>query len=143
MDDLDPSIRNAMEGLERPAKISTEPTSREEPAALFFVIFGLVYETLANPYSEPSTTSRESVSALVLKAMRSLVRPEYAGNALFDPPILEELLGLWYRMAMTETPTVQAQLIDVIVAFSTGTREFPDEYVCITQGSGLIFDLLE
>jgi hypothetical protein len=129
METRDSSIRYAMDGLEASSSGPIEASSRGEPTALFFVIFGLVYETLSGSYSDSSSSPRSNVSQVVLKAMRSLVRPEYAGRALLEPLIFHELLSLWYRMAMIEPPVVQMHLVEAIKAFCAGQTSdaVPDE----------------
>jgi hypothetical protein len=84
---------------------------------MFFVIFGLVYEALSasTPHSESSS---DNTSLIALRAMKCLVRREYSGRALLEPTIFDELLNLWYRMAMTEPPALQIHLVEVIRVFA-------------------------
>ncbi|KAI0030727.1 clathrin-coated vesicle protein [Vararia minispora EC-137] len=127
MERHDSFIRAAMDGLDALPEESVDAMSRDEPTALFFVVFGLVYETLSGTYFESSESTRGNISQVVLRAMKSLVRKEYAGNALLEPTILEELLGLWYRMAMTEPPAVQIRLVEAIAAFASGQGSTLDQ----------------
>ncbi|KAI0311044.1 clathrin-coated vesicle protein [Amylostereum chailletii] len=119
MEIQDPFIRGAMEGLEDPSKASTDVKApRTEPTALFFIVFGLVYETLTGSYSEASNTPSGHTALVALRAMKCLVRQEYSGTALLEPTIFDELLNLWYRMAMTEPPAVQMHLVETVKAFA-------------------------
>jgi hypothetical protein len=121
METQDPFILGAMEGMDdvTPAS-STKRNARSEPTALFFVIFGLVYEALSSstPYSESSTAASDNMPLIALRAMKCLVRREYSGRALLEPTIFDELLNLWYRIAMTEPPVLQVQLVEVIRVFA-------------------------
>ena len=121
METRDPFVLRAMEGIDDVATASsTARSTGPEPTTMFFVIFGLVYEALSasTPYSEPSPEARDSTSFIALRAMRHLVRREYSGRALLEPTIFDELINLWYRMAMTEPPALQIQLVEVIRVFA-------------------------
>jgi HEAT repeat-containing protein 5 len=120
MEQHDPFIRGAMDGLENLTSNPVETSPRSEPTAMFYPVFGLVYETLSGSYSDASANTRGNVSQIALRAMRSLVRQEYSGKALLEPTIFEELSSLWYRMAMTEPPAVQTHLIETVKAFAEG-----------------------
>lgn len=130
METQDPFILGAMEGMDDvTAASSARRNAQLEPTAMFFVIFGLVYEALSSsaPYSE-STAANGNMPLIALRAMKCLVRREYSGRALLEPTIFDELLNLWYRIAMTEPPALQAQLMEVVRVFATeqcqGTNPF-------------------
>jgi HEAT repeat-containing protein 5 len=121
MEMQDPFILGAMEGMDDVAAASSaKRNAGSEPTALFFVIFGLVYEALSSsaPHSESSTAATGNMPLIALRAMKCLVRREYSGRALLEPTIFDELLNLWYRIAMTEPPVLQAQLMEVIRVFA-------------------------
>lgn len=125
MDAHDPGVQAAMDGLENPEPVTTNGTStspRTEPTALFFVIFGLVYEALSVNSSDSPSAQRSTLSLIAMRTLKNLVRPEYAGTALLDGPIFDELISLWYRMAMTETPTLQIHLLETVSAFAVSYR---------------------
>ncbi|CAK5267776.1 unnamed protein product [Mycena citricolor] len=108
----DPNILASMDGLDAPP-----PTTGNEPTMLFYVIFGLVYESLATASTESSPTSslnRQTKVIAALQTLKSLVRPEYAGKAIMEPPIFDEFTSLCYRMAMTENAAVQVHLVEVV-----------------------------
>lgn len=118
----DPSILAAMDGRETmtAAKINGTVPVRDEPTVFFFVIFGLVYEALASSSAEAtSVTSRQPTIIAALQALKSLVKPEYAGKALLEPTTFDEFISLCYRMAMTETATIQVHLIEVLAALAS------------------------
>ncbi|KZV63558.1 clathrin-coated vesicle protein [Peniophora sp. CONT] len=120
MEANDPAIRAAMDGLDSLATLSDATSSRTEPSAMFFIVFGLVYETLSGSSpSQAQSDDRNANSQVALRAMRCLIRTEYAGKALLEPTIFDELINLWYRMAMTEPPSVQIQLVETVRAFAS------------------------
>ncbi|KAF8315585.1 ARM repeat-containing protein [Clavulina sp. PMI_390] len=112
----DPAILAAMDGQE--PSLTASKTPQTEGTSLYPVILGLVFEALAQGTDASLSTSRPS-SAVALKTLRSLVRPEYSGNALFEPSTFSELVGLFYRMALTETPDIQGILVDTIISIVT------------------------
>ncbi|EJD04810.1 clathrin-coated vesicle protein [Fomitiporia mediterranea MF3/22] len=130
----DPYILAAMDGLEStdlnnkdnpPTLIqSNSSSSREEPTALFFAIFGLIYEALATSSADatPSPTVRQN-AIIALEALKSLVKPEYSGKALLESTIFDEFTSLCYRMAMTESAAVQTHLVEAVAVFATSQKE--------------------
>ena len=110
MDGLEPGDGNA----------TVSSAERDEPAALFFALFGLIFEALAASSADATPSAKLRRNALIaLDALKSLVKPIYSGKALLDPPILSEFLSLSYRMAMTESAATQVHLVEVISAFAT------------------------
>jgi hypothetical protein len=86
---------------------------RTEPTALFFVIFGLVYEALASPDTD-SGSGHRTISVIALKCLKYLVRPQYSGHALLDQANFDELVSLFYRMTITEPPIVVVHILEVV-----------------------------
>ncbi|KXN85058.1 HEAT repeat-containing protein 5B [Leucoagaricus sp. SymC.cos] len=121
-------ILAAMDGQEL-QQIQNGPVKakpREDPTAFFYVLFGLVYEALSTSSSDSgsSNSDRQALVAACLEALKSLVRPEYAGNAIMEPNIFDEFISLSYRLAMTESASVQAHLVEVlgVLASTQGSR---------------------
>jgi HEAT repeat-containing protein 5 len=131
MEARDPFILRAMEGADEITTASTDRSARSEPTAMFFAVFSLAYEALlgSTPFSEPSLAATSSASFIALRAMKSLVRREYSGKALLEPAIFDELLNLWYRMAMSEPPALQIQLVEVIRVFATEQSQGNNAFV--------------
>lgn len=93
---------------------------RTEPAPLFFVIFGLIYEALAvsSPQSSTAPGVRGATVAASLRALKCLIDPRYSGKALLDPTVFKEFISLCYRMAMVENAATLVHLLEVITAFA-------------------------
>lgn len=124
MQDQDPYVLAAMDGKDTVTNGAIKTGARTEPTALFFVVFGLVYEALATAShdSEDSASGRK-VPVIALKCLKCLVAPEYAGDAIFEPSTFEELMSLFYRMAITESALVRIQLVETISALSVTQRK--------------------
>ncbi|KZT18252.1 clathrin-coated vesicle protein [Neolentinus lepideus HHB14362 ss-1] len=119
MNENDPNILAAMDGLEDISPSSTDQSSRKDPTAMFFVLFGLIYDALASASVDSTTTpASRRTSEIALCALKSLVRPEYSGQALLQPSVLEEFIGLCYRLAMTESSEAQIHLLGALTAFA-------------------------
>lgn len=93
---------------------------RTEPAPLFFVIFGLIYEALAvsSPQSSATSNSRGATVTASLRALKCLIDPRYSGKALLEPTIFKEFISLCYRMAMVENAATLVHLLEVITVFA-------------------------
>ena len=112
----DPYILTAMDGRE--ANHPNSAPSKDEPTAFFYVVFGLVYEALAQASTDSaSSVATRDATITALQALTSLVSPEYAGSAVLEPTIFEEFSNLCYRMAMTEPPEVQVHLVAAVSSF--------------------------
>lgn len=121
----DPYILAAMNGQDDGKLITTNGAASKEPAVFFFVVYGLVYEALASATDSSAVPAQHQRSVLgSLLALKSLVRPEYAGKAIMEPSIYDEFISVCYRLAMTETATVQIHLVDVLTVFAT-TQDSP------------------
>ncbi|EJD52751.1 ARM repeat-containing protein [Auricularia subglabra TFB-10046 SS5] len=129
MKSQDPTILAAMDGLDGPpTEGAAKPEGsipKDEPTAFFFPVFGLVFEALSSQSSEASSTADSMEMTITsLDALKSLVRPEYCGSAVLESAIFDELIGLSYRLALTEPALVQHHLVEAIssLAVSQGQR---------------------
>lgn len=113
MQDGDAHVLAAMDGNEIVMSGASQSPPRTEPTALFFVIFGLVYEALASPETDSSPGHR-TVSVISLKCLKHLVRPEYSGHACLDRANFDELISLFYRMTITEPAIAVVHLLEVL-----------------------------
>lgn len=145
----EPNVLLAMDGLDANdgQAASKNTSSRDEPTALFFAVFGLVYEVLATSSadSSPSVKLRQN-SIIALEALKSLVKPEYSGRALLETSIFDELTSLCYRMAVTEPPSTLVHLVEAIATFASSqkTRMMATQRACVLhyQIFPMVADLL-
>lgn len=112
----DPRIWAAMNGGETSAEIPPSDR-RADGVALYPIMLGLVFEALStNPADAVNLPTRRLSSSVALETLASLVRPEYSGTILFEPSTFSEILGLWYRLTLTETAEIQSSLVQTIVS---------------------------
>lgn len=76
-----------------------------EPAAFFFVLFGLCFEALVHQQSSGST-SREEVDDLdkrlrVLVALNRILRPSVCGNTIYQDVVFAETIDMLDRIILT------------------------------------------
>jgi len=95
-----------------------EPST--EPAPLFYVIFGLIFEALASPPTQPTSAvdPNSNTGIASLRALKSLIDPRYSGKALLEPAVFKEFFSLCHRMAMVENARTLVHLLEVIHVFS-------------------------
>lgn len=116
----------AMDGQvigEKQRSTNITDNDRDEPTALFYTVYGLVYEALASSSADAVPSAQLRHNAIVsLRALKNLVRPEYSGKALLETTIFEEFSSLCYRMAMTESSTVLIHLVDVLASLCVSQK---------------------
>ncbi|KAL9104380.1 MAG: hypothetical protein Q9163_000680 [Psora crenata] len=85
---------------------------RDEPAAFFFVLFGIVMEALTSrPGSDAVHGETETLG--ILSALKRILRPSVAGNAIFQDTVFSETTELFDRLALTEGLDVQLVIVDI------------------------------
>jgi HEAT repeat-containing protein 5 len=106
-------------GSDIPHPVSS--AGRPEPCAMFFVVFGLVYEALANSAVESTTSAltRQPITIAALQSLKYLTKPEFSGQSLQETTIFDEFINLCYRMVMTEAASIQVHLIEAMVTLAT------------------------
>ncbi|KAM0791957.1 hypothetical protein ACM66B_004208 [Microbotryomycetes sp. NB124-2] len=86
-------------------------TQRQEPAAFFWILFGLSFEALC--------TGAPGVQEMALESTAGLIRREVSGSALLEPGLFDELCNLCFRLSITEGPSVKARVMDMLIQMST------------------------
>ena len=82
---------------------------RDEPAAFFFVLFGIVIEALnTRPGSDLELQTLE-----VLSALKRILQPSVSGNAVFQDAVFSETVELFDRLALTEGLDVQLVIVGI------------------------------
>ena len=85
---------------------------REEPAAFFFVLFGIAFEALA------SRTTGDEVAAStrkleILRALKKILQPAIAGTAIYQEVIFSETMDLLDRMVLMEGADIQSVIVEI------------------------------
>ncbi|KAA8911182.1 hypothetical protein TRICI_003904 [Trichomonascus ciferrii] len=111
-----------------------------EPAAFFFVLFGLCFEALVRP--QQSTENRLKV----LNALQRILHPSVSASAIYKDVVFAEMVDVLDRIVLTGN--VQEQLAVVEIASSlclnhpSGVRqESEDSENHITEGIEQLFEL--
>ncbi len=96
---------------------AAEKSHSTPPVPLFYILLGLVFEALTT--STPSTRiTRDEMVTIALRALSCLMQHRLSGDALGDPTVFEEIVNLFYRMALTEPLPTQVYLLKAIASFS-------------------------
>ena len=85
---------------------------RDEPAAFFFVLFGIVIEALTTRSSSDGSHMDAQILDVVL-ALKRILRPSVSGNAVFQDAVFAETTELFDRLALTEGLDVQLVIVDI------------------------------
>jgi hypothetical protein len=96
--------------------IPTAPSVRAEPAANFYILYGLSFEALVKSLGDSSTTP---MAQTALRAMSSLVRPNISGTTVFQGAFFDELCTVAYRIAMSEPASVKREMVELMRSFAT------------------------
>ena len=114
MEEGDAWICAAMNGKQ---SLDAAPSESRHTATFFYVLFGLVYETLATSKPDPHMP-HDGNTRVALRALKCLVHPQFAGDVFLDTTVFEELVHLLYRLALTETPVAQIHLLEALTSLS-------------------------
>ncbi|KAL8922563.1 MAG: hypothetical protein Q9208_005066 [Pyrenodesmia sp. 3 TL-2023] len=82
---------------------------RDAPVAFFMVLFGIVIEALV---TRPNDDSPRDILK-ILSALKKILLPSVAGNAIFQDTLFSETIELFDRLALTEGLAVQSVLVDI------------------------------
>ena len=111
----DPFVLGPMDGQTfTSTAVTAKPRSAtDEPAASFYIVYGLAFESLVRAMGDTSTSAMAQVC---LTAISSLVKPELCGNVL-EGALFDELCTVCYRIALGEGPGVKADMCEVMKSF--------------------------
>ena len=98
-----------------PAEPSSTPAIKPEPAANFYIIYGLAFESLIKALGDSSTAAFAQVC---LKTIQSLVRPQLSGN-IFEGAFFDELCTICYRIGMGGSAAVKMEMCEVMRVFAS------------------------
>jgi hypothetical protein len=122
MDGNDTFVVAAMDGIDLvPGQpIIPQPlVQRSEPTTFFWVLYGLAFEAVATSAGDLSSFYVESGTSsplVALSALAHLVDRSYAGSAILDTPVFNELLTLLYRIAMVGPPSAQGSCARIMAS---------------------------
>lgn len=119
--------------------LRTNINYRQEPFAFFMVLFGIVIEALV---TRPSHDSSSGILK-ILSALKKILLPSVAGNAIFQDTVFSETIELFDRLALTEGTAVQVVLTDIAKTLcvthpSAAEEETSDD---LSEGHQQLFEL--
>lgn len=90
----------------------TDIDYRDEPAAFFFVLFGLAFEALA---ARPSSNAvvPDSRTLDILQAFKKILQPSVSGTAIYQEVVFSETMELLDRLVLTEGLGVQTVIVEI------------------------------
>ena len=97
------------------AEPASLPLARPEPTANFYIVYGLAFESLVKALGDSSTSA---MARVCLQAMQSLVKPQLCGS-VFEGAFFDELCTICYRIGMSSTASIKADMCDVVKVFVT------------------------
>lgn len=92
--------------------------AKPEPSTNFYIVYGLAFESLVKALTDTATANMAQVC---LQAMQSLVRPQLCGS-VFEGAFFDELCTISYRIGMSATAPVKAEMCEVVKIFVTSRR---------------------
>lgn len=85
---------------------------RAEPAAFFFVLFGLAFEALTGR-GGGSQMLEHPRRLEILQALHKILRPAISGTAIFQDHIFSETVDLFSRIVLTEAIDIQTIVVSI------------------------------
>lgn len=84
-----------------------------EPAAFFFVLFGICFESLVRPQQTLGAEGQPDQRVQVLTALNRILHPSVCGSAIFKDMVFVETIDVLGRIVLTGTPAEQQAVIDI------------------------------
>ena len=85
---------------------------RDEPAAFFFVLFGITFEALALRSANDALAKSDQTREILL-ALRKILRPSISGQAIYQEVVFSETMDLFDRLVLTEALDVQSVVVEI------------------------------
>ena len=109
------ALDSESQASKRPNGVTTAENNinyRDEPAAFFFVLFGIVIEALNR---RPGSDAEEAATNIpsLLSALKKILRPSVSGNAIYQEAVFAETMELLDRLSLTEGLDVQLILVSI------------------------------
>lgn len=104
-------IKRALAGEENLSKDSTAPApingAQNEPLMFFFVLYGLCFESITRIPTGSTSAKDITLLRICLDAIRGLMTPAIAGNAILDETNFSDLVSLFDRLVLAEGQSTQ------------------------------------
>lgn len=84
-----------------------------EPAAFFFVLFGICFESLIRPQQTLGDESQPERRVQILTALKRILHPSVSGNAVYKDMVFVETVDVLDRIVLTGTIGEQQAVVDI------------------------------
>lgn len=84
-----------------------------EPAAFFFVLFGICYESLIRPQQTLGSDSQPDRRIQVLTALKKILHPSVSGSAIYKDMVFVETIDILDRVVLTGNINEQQAVVDI------------------------------
>lgn len=84
-----------------------------EPAAFFFVLFGICFESLIRPQQTLGNDSQPDRRAQILTALKRILHPSVCGNAIYKDMVFVETIDVLDRIVLTGTVSEQQVVVEI------------------------------
>ncbi|KAK9458340.1 armadillo-type protein [Dipodascopsis uninucleata] len=85
----------------------------DEPAAFFFVMFGICFEALIKAPNGDQLAVRSDIP-MILTGMKKILRPEICGVSIYEDGIFSEIVDLLDRITLTEDHECQEIVVGIL-----------------------------
>lgn len=85
---------------------------RNEPVAFFFVLYGIAFEALVTRPTR-NVAGNQDQTLEILIALKKILRPSVAGNAIYQDVVFSETMDVFDRLAQTEPIPVQSAIVNI------------------------------
>lgn len=96
---------------------SSAPSIRAEPSTNFYILYGLAFESLTRALG-----SDPAMASVALRAMASLIHPQFSGTSVFQGQFFDELCTICYRIAMSEGAAVKGDMVELMASYATSRK---------------------
>ncbi|KAI9718905.1 MAG: hypothetical protein M1812_003789 [Candelaria pacifica] len=86
---------------------------RDEPAAFFFVLFGIAFEALVGRPGSDSIPNKDQTLE-ILQALKKILLPGVSGQAIYQEAVFSETMDLLDRLVLTQGLDVQTVVVEIV-----------------------------
>lgn len=103
--------RTEADEMSIPNSKASDINYRDEPAAFFFVLFGLAFEALVGRPSDTQASREQTLE--ILQALKKILRPSVSGHAIYQEVVFSETMDMLDRLILTEGLNIQAVIVEI------------------------------
>ncbi len=127
-------VFNALDGKIEPSTLNgnfsqkgNDINYRDEPAAFFFVLFGIAFEALVGRPGSDSNPNKDQTLEILL-ALKKILRPAVSGQAIYQEAVFSETMDLLDRLVLTQGLDVQTVIVEIVRNLCVGHPSAKEEH---------------